>query len=374
MNPAVANHLWQSTIFAVAVALLTLAFRKNRAEVRYWLWWSASVKFLLPFGVLINAVSHIDIAPAAKLGPPDAASVVIFEISRPFVPTQQLPPSHDWRPAVFLAAWALGSVLLATHRIRDYLRLRSALRSAMPLPIDAPIEVRCTAARLEPGIAGFWRPILLLPAGLAERLTPRQLDSILVHEFCHARRRDNLTAAVHMLVETFFWFHPLVWWIGARLIEERERACDEAVIDAGGEQRDYADAIVSVCKHYVESPIACVSGVTGANIKKRLRGILIGAAVRDLSLAQKLSLALVALAALGVLLIAGMVGVPALRAQAPSGPPKLEVASVRPCRLGDTGGDGRKTERKTGDSGGPINSPGRLTTGCDTVENLIRSA
>jgi len=43
------NHLWQSTVFAVAAGLLTLAFRKNRAQVRYWLWFSGSVKFFVPF-------------------------------------------------------------------------------------------------------------------------------------------------------------------------------------------------------------------------------------------------------------------------------------------------------------------------------------
>jgi Zn-dependent protease with chaperone function len=41
-----------------------------------------------------------------------------------------------------------------------------------------------------------------------ERLTPSQIDAVLMHELCHVRRRDNLAAALHMLVETIFWFHP----------------------------------------------------------------------------------------------------------------------------------------------------------------------
>lgn len=48
------NHLWQSTWFALAAALLTLAFRKNRAQVRYWLWLAASIKFLIPFSILMS--------------------------------------------------------------------------------------------------------------------------------------------------------------------------------------------------------------------------------------------------------------------------------------------------------------------------------
>jgi bla regulator protein BlaR1 len=54
------------------------------------------------------------------------------------------------------------------------------------------------------------------------------MEAMLAHELCHVRRRDNLTSAMHMVVEVVFWFHPLVWWIGVRLMEERERACDEA--------------------------------------------------------------------------------------------------------------------------------------------------
>ena len=48
-----ANHLWQSTVFAAAAGFLTLAFRKHRAGVRYGLWLAASVKFLIPFSLLV---------------------------------------------------------------------------------------------------------------------------------------------------------------------------------------------------------------------------------------------------------------------------------------------------------------------------------
>ena len=53
------SHLVQSTLFAGAAALLTLAFRGNRAQVRFWLWLSASLKFLIPFALLAMAGSHI---------------------------------------------------------------------------------------------------------------------------------------------------------------------------------------------------------------------------------------------------------------------------------------------------------------------------
>src|SRR5207253_243536 len=66
MIGALAAHLWQSTLFAVIAGLLTLAFRKNRAQVRYWLWLSASLKFLVPFALLMSLGNHLGWAPAAR--------------------------------------------------------------------------------------------------------------------------------------------------------------------------------------------------------------------------------------------------------------------------------------------------------------------
>ena len=57
--PSASSHLAQSTLFAGAVALLTLAFRANSVQVRFWLWFSASLKFLIPFALLSMAGSHI---------------------------------------------------------------------------------------------------------------------------------------------------------------------------------------------------------------------------------------------------------------------------------------------------------------------------
>ncbi len=111
--------------------------------------------------------------------------------------------------------------------------------------------------------------------GISERLTPPQLDAVLAHELCHIRRRDNLLAAIHMLVEALFWFHPLVWWLGKKLVDERERACDEEVLRLGGEPHIYAEAIVNICKLYMESPLVCMSGVTGSDLKKRVEAILV---------------------------------------------------------------------------------------------------
>ena len=346
------NHLWQSTLFALAAGLLTVAFRKNRAKVRYWLWLSASVKFLVPFTLLMGLGSHLEWAPAAKRIPAPAVSLTMVQITQPFTDTLLLAPSprnaRDWAPVAILV-WACGFVAIALIRSRDWLRIRAAVRSSTPLQILATVEVRSSPGLLEPGVVGLFHPILLLPVGIVERLTPLQLDAILAHELCHVRRRDNLSAAVHMLVEAVFWFHPLVWWIGARLVEERERACDEEVVRLGGEPQIYAEAILNVCKYYLESPLVCVSGISGSDLKKRIGAILAQHIPQNLSGARKLLLAASAVAAVVAPIAIGLLNVPASPAQSTEARPKFEVASVKPSNLADrrplyqVGPDGRLT-------------------------------
>ena len=327
------NHLWQSTVFAVLAAILTLAFRRNRAQVRYWLWFGASLKFLLPFSLLISAGSHVEWAPAAQAAIP-VASVTMVQLAQPFPETISFAPSPagttDWVPMTMLGVWGCGFAAIAWIRLRGWLRVRAAVRASTPLEIAAPVEVRSAPGLLEPGVVGFLRPILLLPEGITERLTARQLEAVLAHELCHIRRRDNLTSAIQMIVEAVFWFHPLVWWIGARLVDERERACDEAVLSLGNEPQAYAEGILNVCRSYVESPLRCVSGITGSDLKKRIRAILTGRVAGELTVSKRLALAAAGVAAVTLPVIVGIMDAPAIRAQSAAGRPKFEVASIKP--------------------------------------------
>ena len=94
------------------------------------------------------------------------------------------------------------------------------------------------------------------------------------HEVEHVCRRDNLTAAIHALVEAIFWFHPLVRWMSVKLNEERERACDESVLERNARPEAYADSILKVCAFCLEPPSPCVSGVSGADLKERILRIM----------------------------------------------------------------------------------------------------
>jgi len=155
-----------------------------------------------------------------------------FTVATPDTSLVGMSQTPGYFPEMLLfAVWLCGFTIGVIWWVRWWRQIRAAQRLATPLDVRLPIPVMSSRARLEPGIFGIRKPVLLLPEGITERLTPDQLEAVLAHELCHVRRRDNLTAAIHMVVETIFWFHPLVWWIRARLVEERERACDDR---AGG--------------------------------------------------------------------------------------------------------------------------------------------
>src|SRR5580700_8155775 len=102
----IANHLWQSTLFAGAAWLLTLALRKNSARVRHWVWVAASVKFLIPFSVLIAIGGHIGWRTGSAIAPANLP-IVMEQFSQPFtVTTVSSPilttamPAPNWLPAI----------------------------------------------------------------------------------------------------------------------------------------------------------------------------------------------------------------------------------------------------------------------------------
>jgi len=363
--PALGNHLWQSTLFAVAAGLLTLLLRKNHARARYLLWLAASVKFLVPFSVLVGLGSRLawSHSSAAATG---GLYVAVDQISQPFSQTAIVIPTFSrstsgvtgqslfhMLPALLVAAWLCGfAVVLLIWCVR-WRRISVALRSAEPLQegreADAlrklqriagtapPIDLVLSRTSLEPGIFGIARPVLIWPEGISKHLEDAHLEAILAHEVWHVRHRDNLAAAIHMLVEALFWFHPLVWWLGGRLVEERERACDEEVVALGGERHVYAESILKVCEFCVGSPLACVSGVTGSELKKRMVNIMTEQIARKLNFGKKVLLSAAAALAIALPIVFGLVNATPTRAQAEEDAAVASIpkytASIKPTTL-----------------------------------------
>jgi uncharacterized protein (TIGR03435 family) len=339
MNPGhvsvVANHLWQSTLFAGFAGLLTLALRNNHARVRYGVWLAASCKFLIPLSLLMALGGHIQFRTAPQTAQA-SWSIVIDALSQPFtVPAASSPrapaalPINSPLETVLWTVWGCGFLGISASWWSRWWHLRTAVRTGSRMHLDLPIRAVSSPTLLEPGIFGVFRPVMLLPEGILDRLTAAQLKGVIAHELCHVRYRDNLIAAIQMSIETVFWFHPLVWWIGKRMVEERERACDEEVLCLGCEPRVYAEGILTICKLYTESGLVCVSGASGSNLKKRIEAIMHRRASARLDFTRKAALAFAGITALAMPVVIGMMDAPVIEAQSQAST-RFEVASIKP--------------------------------------------
>jgi bla regulator protein BlaR1 len=396
--PAMGNHLWQSTLFAVVAGLLTLMLRKNHARARYALWLAASLKFLIPFSLLVGIGGRFGWLRASD-GIETGFTFVADEFSQPFSKVTVVThparaavtqgPTH-FLPVIIAAVWLCGFLSVVFVWCVRWRRMSVAMRNSVPLldgrevmalrriesvgGVRKRIEMFLSSASLEPGIFGIARPVLVWPEGISARLDDAHVEAILAHEVGHVRRRDNLFAAIHMLVEAIFWFHPLVWFLGTRLVEEREVACDEEVLELGSERQIYAESILKVCEFCVGSPLACVSGVTGADLKKRIVRIMSAGATHKLNSGKKLLLGAAAMTAIAVPVAFGVayatprassnLGLRGRQSQnAGANVPeyKYEVASIKPNKSG-----GNSHSSRTADD--------EYTTANATLMRLIRQA
>jgi bla regulator protein blaR1 len=356
---AFANHLWQSTLVLAAAALLTLALRKNQARIRYWIWLAASLKFLIPFAPLITIGEQLSWFRSSA---PTQAGVylTIEQIGQPFaspVSGTSALPIHAYAPAptsilpaVLVFFWLAGCLAVVAIWWMRWRRVSAAIRESAAMHTGDELEtlrrleraaglptelaILSSPTTLEPGIFGIFRPVLLWPKGISGHLTHDHLEGVLAHEVCHVRRRDNLAACIHMVVEALFWFHPLVWWVGARLIDERERACDEQVLEFGSRREVYAESILKVCEFCVGSPLACVAGVTGSDLKKRMVHIMSEHTGRKLDFSRKLLITAAAVLAMAIPVVFGMLDATPSRAQSTDAAttPTLQSFSIKPSQ------------------------------------------
>jgi bla regulator protein BlaR1 len=296
---AIADHLWQSSVFAGTIGLSAAVLSRERAHIRHTLWVAASLKFLVPFSLLAGLAvrfSHLRLPERADL----VFSLPLDTASQPFTSLELVGKASGvgivhGRPGVlfiaFAVLWMMGFVCCMCNWLIRWRRMSVHLRSSFHLESGREVvalarlqqdredlgHVRLFASdeMREPAVFGIMHPVLIWPVGASEHLSDRHIEAILVHECEHVRRRDNLAASMHMLVEAIFWFHPLIWWIGSRLVVERERACDEAVLRAGTLPGIYAESILRICEFCVTLPLSCISGVTGADLQKRIVEIML---------------------------------------------------------------------------------------------------
>jgi len=230
------HMLWLGTLVGVAGALLRVAMRSAGPELRYLI-------ALMTFGSLIGAA-----AVAVTLAATTSPSAVMSPGRTAFFSAI----SFLWLGGVLLSAGTLlcglwgtvrlgrrdsgetpAPILEASRHWQDVLRLSHTIRVALSDRVRVPCAI------------GVLHPVILLPRSAAE-WSPRQIDHVLIHELGHIRRQDLLVIFCQRLLETVFWFHPVVWTVSRWLDEDREHCCDEFVLVVTHDPHDYAATLLAL--------------------------------------------------------------------------------------------------------------------------------
>ena len=266
------HFCWQAAAIALVYWLADVAFSKARSQTRYLLALGAMLLTLLS---ALSTLAYEEVQGGPELFSPSALSTVAnatagSSISMDLAPSAPLKHASATTLPVLLhlsrllpwldVAWLLGVACLSIRTIGGWRMIERLRRSAL---LEAPEAVRATFARLcerlgiegpvslrisehvqGPLAMGIVRSLIILPASAVMALSPQQLEAVLAHELEHVRRADYFWNLIQTTVETLFFFHPAVWWLGSRLRQQRELCCDDAAVQACADPLVYATALL----------------------------------------------------------------------------------------------------------------------------------
>jgi beta-lactamase regulating signal transducer with metallopeptidase domain len=208
-----------------------------------------------------------------------------------------------------LPLWCAGVLIFAVRLIwssRHVARLRrdgdaaetslvqTVSRLARRMSIDRPVRVLMSSLTDSPSVAGWLRPVILLPTASLLNLSVEQLEAVLAHELAHIRRHDYLVNLIQTLVETLFFYQPAVWWVSSCIRNERELCCDDLAVEICGDPVGYARALTKLERLRVIAPELALSSAGGPLLRRiqRLTGAVEEQSPSRLPAVLALSLAL----------------------------------------------------------------------------------
>jgi D-alanyl-D-alanine endopeptidase (penicillin-binding protein 7) len=200
------------------------------------------------------------------------------------------------------------------------------LRDQLGLPTT--VTLRLVPDGWVPMTLGALRPVVLVPASILTRLTPAQLESILLHELVHVSRLDWVANLAQAVAEVALFHHPATWWLSARIRHERELCCDAAVVASSRDAFTYARALVQL--EDLRSATLTTTA-TGGNLMDRITRLVDPTRPRH---RRRWSLPAVALGGIGLVVVSTATASPALSPppdvveEAPTALPELPVPAV----------------------------------------------
>lgn len=339
----------KSTAILLAALLLTRLLKQASAAVRHSVWGLALLAVLaLP---LINGTMPKTTLPILSLqqATPLPTAVSEFKSPRPQMQNQKQDATArtESQPVLSVAVsnngnqfvadiitplsqtislwnvfWLTGAALMLCRLALLQIRLWSFSRHCETLS-EGPlfdqlqscraelngthsVRLLVTDQRVLPMTWGVRHPSILLPRA-AQHWTEQEVRCALLHELAHVSRRDCLLQLFVQLTCAVYWFHPLVWFAARNLHFERERACDDIVLQHGTRASDYADQLLQVVSSFRTDHrwnVAAVSMAATSGFAQRLKSILHETRDRrPVGLQARLTLAITFLALTGLLAV-----------------------------------------------------------------------
>ena len=302
------HFLWQGAAIALVAACVLWALRRRSAEARYAFACGAlaliAVCPLVTFAVLpqrpasaltnerMGAESQSSVRPAAARG--DAApAFLIADDVRAIAPAPstltRVRHIADGLLPWLVALWAAGVVVLSVRLLGGYLGVQRARCRAIEAPhpamqrrlaelarrmgVTRPVRLLQSAHVAGPAVVGVLRPVILFPVWALTGLWPIQIEAILAHELAHITRHDYLVNLLQSIIETLLFYHPAVWWLSARIRQERENCCDDVAAEVCGDPAFYASSLAELDEVRGE-PLALAMAATGGGLLPRIRRLL----------------------------------------------------------------------------------------------------
>jgi beta-lactamase regulating signal transducer with metallopeptidase domain len=265
---ALVSHLWQSIVLAAAVAVCIKLAPATTAALRFTIW-SASFAVLVSLP-LLPAMAHA-LLPTRQIAGHAASALdaPALAVSHP----AWLQIDARWGMAI-AALWFAASLYRAVDLSLHIARLRRLWRNAQPVDLESlpalcqsalstsqrRCATLCTTPDLDrPSVIGFFAPRILIPAWLLGKLTPAELDQVILHESEHLRRGDDWTNLFQKLSLILFPLNPALIFIERQLCREREMACDEGVIRRTHAPRAYATVLTRLAESTLERAAEALS-------------------------------------------------------------------------------------------------------------------
>lgn len=186
--------------------------------------------------------------------------------------------------------WCIGVALFSVRPVWGLICVRNLLRTGV-FPVDPDVErllhrlcermrvrqrvtLLTSAVVRSPVVVGCLRSVILVPVSLIASIPAGQLEAILAHELAHVRRLDYLVNLFQSLIETFFFYHPMVWWLSNRIRTERENCCDDVVVTVLGNRIEYGRALLAVEEFRGTAASGLAMGLRDGSLITRVRRLM----------------------------------------------------------------------------------------------------